>query len=350
MPFVIYALPRSRTNWLSRYLSTEGWHCGHDVMPRMRGLDDLKSWLSQDASGSVETAAAPFWRLIHKVRPDLRTVVIRRPAAEVVDSIMRQNIGYEREALTRTINRLDAALDRIESRVPGVLRVDYDRIDAACQRLCEHVGVPWDILHWRRMAATHIHGSLLADTRYVLAHRTQLERIAKMARHRIIADMRAGRVPPDGVTFQQESFDDVLRDGHHLFEEHYCQVGQSPDTIDTKLNLPLMRAVYERGCMQLTTARCNGKMFGYLITVFGPKMEYVGESEALNAAFFVSADMPGIGLRLQRASADALVQKGIDTLYMRAGIVGTGPKMGAIARRMGAYSYGEMYRLDLQGD
>jgi hypothetical protein len=316
----------------------------------MRGVDDLKSWLSQDYTGSVETAAAPFWRLPVKVWPSAKIVTIRRDPREVVASVMQQGIGHDPDKLAENIMRLDRALDRIERRMPEVLSIPYRRLDASCLKLCEYIGKPYDVLHWRRMIATHVPGSLLQDTRYVLAHKAQLERLAKMARQRIISGLRSDTVASDGVTFQQEPFDDVLRDGHELFREHYTHVGQSPDTIDEKLNLPLMRAVYERGCMQLTTARLNGRMFGYLITVFGPKMEYLGETEALNTAFYVSPDMPGIGLRLLRSSADALMQRGIDTLYMRAGIVGSGPKMGALFRRMGAYSYGEMYRLDLQGD
>ena len=30
MTFIVFAMPRSRSYWLSRFLSYEGWHCGHE--------------------------------------------------------------------------------------------------------------------------------------------------------------------------------------------------------------------------------------------------------------------------------------------------------------------------------
>ena len=58
-PFIVYALPRSRTFWLSKFLSYGGWACDHDEAVRLRGLDDMQSSLDIPMRGSVETAAAP---------------------------------------------------------------------------------------------------------------------------------------------------------------------------------------------------------------------------------------------------------------------------------------------------
>ena len=55
----------------------------------IRGLDDAQAWLSQDCTGTAETAAAPWWRLVRHYRPDIRTLVVRRPVAEVLDSLLR---------------------------------------------------------------------------------------------------------------------------------------------------------------------------------------------------------------------------------------------------------------------
>src|SRR5664279_2954834 len=122
-PFVVLAMPRSRSYWLSRFLSAGGWHCGHDELRHMRSLDDVRSWLAQPLTGTVETAAGPFWRLLMDLAPDARVVVLRRPVAEVVDSLVR--LGFERAPMVRIMTRLDAKLAQIAVRVPGCLSVSF---------------------------------------------------------------------------------------------------------------------------------------------------------------------------------------------------------------------------------
>ena len=102
-PFVVFALPRSRSFWLSRYLSCAGYHCWHEQAPHFRSLGDVQAWLSQDFTGASETTAAPFWRTIVAARPDVRVLVVRRPVGEVVDSLMRLDMrGFARSITPRS--------------------------------------------------------------------------------------------------------------------------------------------------------------------------------------------------------------------------------------------------------
>ena len=53
----------------------------------------MRAWLGQPCTGTVETAAAPFWRLLTALRPDARIVVkLRRPVPDVVASLMALNL------------------------------------------------------------------------------------------------------------------------------------------------------------------------------------------------------------------------------------------------------------------
>jgi hypothetical protein len=135
-PFVIYSLPRSRSFWTSRFLTSKGWSCGHDEARHMRSLDDLRSWLSLPRTGSVETAASPWWRLAQHIRPDIRTVVIRRPVGDVVGSLLRTGVAFDVPKLRATMLRFDAKLDQIAARVPGCLSITFDELreEAACAR------------------------------------------------------------------------------------------------------------------------------------------------------------------------------------------------------------------------
>jgi hypothetical protein len=117
-------------------------------------------------------------------------IVLRRPAADVVASLMRLQLGvFEEASLTAAMRRLDRKLDQIEACVPGVLRVEFDELadEAGCRRLWEHcLPYPFDTTWYGWVAAaTPGQYGLVAP---LAAYRPQLEN-RRLARHRIIVDM-----------------------------------------------------------------------------------------------------------------------------------------------------------------
>src|SRR5215472_6751131 len=88
-------MPRSRSKWLSQFLGYGEWQCGHDELRHCRSLDDVRSWLSQPCTGTVETAAAPFWRLLRAMAPGVRIVTVHRPVAAVAASLRRGGMQFE---------------------------------------------------------------------------------------------------------------------------------------------------------------------------------------------------------------------------------------------------------------
>jgi len=354
-PFIVFALPRSRTAWLSRFLSYREWNCGHDELRHMRSLDDVKAWFSQNYTGTVETNAAPWWRLVMKYRSDLHVAVVRRPVPEVVDSVMALDMqgvfSFDRRALAEQIMRLDAKLDQIERRVTNALSIRFDELadERTCVRLFEHcLQMPYDGAWWASLASINIQCSMPAMVRYARAYAPQMARLAAQAKQVILADM-AGHpvVVPNGVTIAEERFDVFLRDGARLFAEHSCAVGESPDSFLQK-NSPVMRAIEQRDDMQIVTARSNGRMFGYLMTILCPSLESTTIRSAIHTAFFASSEFPGLGLKLQRAALPPLRRRGVSEVFFRAGPRGSGPRTGVLYQRLGAAHDGEIYRLSLE--
>ena len=342
-PFIIYALPRSRTFWLSQFL-----RCGHDELRHIRGLDDIQSMLAM--GGSVETAAAPWWRIINHMAPTIRTAVIRRPVDDVMASLLATGVAYDVPLLERYMRRLDAKLNQIEARVSGVLSVRFDELreEGACAALFEHCTGHEIPLGWfDRMAPLRLTCDLEAVTRYFVAHLPQLERVGRLAKQRMLAKIAARPVTSDRMTFQQEPFDDFLRDAESLFGQHLIEVGEHPENWQAK-NLELMRALESIGALYVTTARSNGRMFGYLMAIVAPQFDSHHGTDAVHTLFYASPDAPGIGLKLQRASVEFLRGLGVDQVAFRAGTRGTGPKQGALFRRLGAQNVGEMFTLNLK--
>ena len=350
-PFVIFATPRSRTFWTARFLSYGGWYCGHDQIIHCRSLDDVKSWLAQPFTGTVETAGAPFWRLLRHYRPDARVAVIRRPVEEVVASFMAK--GWpDADALRRLLTRLDHKLDQILQRNADVFCATYESMqhEHVCAGLFQHClpGMAHDHAWWSFIAPQNLQLDLSVMVRYFAAHNAQIVQFAKIARHRTIALMRpADGDYNDGVTFQVEPFEDFYRDGQEMFAEHLVQVGEAPEAYLCK-NIPLYRRLDALGALQCLTARSNGRIFGYLVSIIAPSLDDPSINEAHHTLFFASPSVRNLGMRLQRAALEPLKERGAGQLFLRAGIRGSGPRLGTLYRRLGAERFGEMYRLDLE--
>jgi hypothetical protein len=343
---VVFATPRSRTKWLATFLSYADWQCGHDELRHCRSLEDVTSWLAQPCTGSVETAAAPFWRLLP---PSIRVVTLRRPVPDVVASLRRTGVAFDDAPMMAILQTVERKLDQIEARVPGVLAMTYDDLatEAGCARVFEHcLGLPHNPAWWAACDPVNIQVNFGHVVRYFVAHKPQLEKLAKTAKHRCIAAMTREPREIDGVTFQREPFRQFWGDAAPLLAEHAVEAGEAPD-YPASLNVPLMEMLDDGGMLQTITARQNGRMFGYLMTVVEPTLEDRSMLQGWHSIFYVSPDMPGLGMGLQRAAAAALRERGAKQIIMRAGHRASGPRLGAFYRRLGAEDIGKLYRLEL---
>jgi hypothetical protein len=347
--FVVFAMPRSRSAWLTRFLTYGDWQCGHDEARHCRSPDDIRAWLSQPCTGTVETAAAPFWRLLEAYAPDARIVTLRRPIPQVMASLRRAGLLFDDRVMTRVLRQIDAKLDQIEARLPNVLSVRFADLadEEVCAEIFQHC-LPYrhDPDWWQALNQQNVQINLLHLVRYCAAHEAQLAKLAKTAKHRIVANMLREPREMDGVTFQHEPFRQFYRDAEPLFAEHLAQTGQSPDAHALK-NLPLLEVLDDAGLLQIITARSNGRMFGYLMTVVGPTLDAADVLQGWHTIFFASPNMPGLGMKLQRAALTGLRERGVGEVIMRAGHRGSGPRLGAVYRRLGAEDFGQLYRLEL---
>ena len=352
MNFIVLALPRSRTTWLSRFLTYGEWSCGHEELRHLRSLDDAKAWFTQDHVGTAETLAAPWWRMLAKIAPDTKILLVRRPVGEVVNSLMAlPGLKFDRDKLTAQMTRLDRKLDQIAARLP-CLSVDYVDLDsrATCAAVFKHcLSYKLDRDHWRRWARRNVQCDMVGLMRYMNAFAPVLDRLTTIAKHQSITALQIRKpVVADGMTIQTEDFDTWIADARSLFDEHLVLVGEAPGEWEKK-NLPLMRKIYDAGSMQIMTARSNGRMFGYLMTLVAPSLTSENVTSAYNTTFYASPDAPGLGLKLQRAAMKTLRERNVDHVFMQAATRGSGPRLSTMYKRLGAQDDGQMFRLQLEG-
>lgn len=267
---------------------------------------------------------------------------------------MRASPSFDHQSIFSTISRLDKKLDQIEARCPDVLSVSFDDLkqEKLCAQVFEHC-LPYrhDPAWWASLDEVNIQCDMSAMARYVLAYREQLAKLGATAKQAMLADLMVGKKACgiEGMTIQKEDFSSFFRDGQHLFKHHLADVGENPDNAHLK-NIELMQRLDDLGNMQIITARSNGRMFGYLMTIISPSLERGGDfRSAIHTTFYASPDGPlGLGLKLQRAALAELKARGIDEVFFRAGPRGSGPKMGSLYRRLGAQDDGRLFRLSLK--
>ena len=346
-PFIVLGLPCSRTYWLSRFLSYRDWHCGHDELQHMRSLDDCRTWFTQPNVGTVETAAAPFWRLFPK---DAVVVTIRRPVDDSLASVMRIFPGIDTGAMRRTLEAVDRKLDQVEARAANVMSVRFADLknEWTCAAIFEKC-LPYqhDPDWWAALDPTVISGNLAAQARYCQAYLPQLQKLARAAKHRMLADLAPRARAPDGFTFQQEPFDEWYRDAQPLFREHMVLTGQDVDDHAMK-NLQLARWMDNAGAVQITTARSNGRMFGYCIATISPTLDAQDTLVGYLRSPFASKDFPGLGRKIVGAAIERLKRDGVADIFGQAGVRGSGHRIGSIFRRLGFEDAGELFRLNVK--
>lgn len=144
-PFIVFALPRSRTAWLARYLSYNGRLVGHDVAAKSASIAGFFHNFATDMDGTVETGAMMGWRLFREQFPEAPIAVIRRPIEDVKLSLSQFGV-VPRDG---DLEARDVFLDEIERQF-GVLTMSFRDLysNENRQRMFEHcLHRPWDP-HW----------------------------------------------------------------------------------------------------------------------------------------------------------------------------------------------------------
>ena len=181
-PFVIYALPRSRTAWLARFLSYGGWTCHHEIAIQMRSIDDVIELFSRSKTGTAETGITPGWKLLHHLVPNLRAAVIRRPVDEVVEAVLAVDVSgvatYDRAVLRRNMEYMDRCLERIAADSEALV-VNYSDLEReeTCATLFERcLPFEFDRDWWESLRAQNIQADVKSMLRYYLANREAINR------------------------------------------------------------------------------------------------------------------------------------------------------------------------------
>jgi hypothetical protein len=335
-PFVVFGLPRSRTAWLAMFLSHGGWICHHDALLGFSSVADMRALLGAPRTGTVDTMLTLAWPVIRRYFPRARFVVVKRPVAEVRESLARHDWHFPEGLLEARAKELDAIASQ-----PGTVAVSFDDLkgEAACRAVFEHcLQQPMD-RDW-------YDGLRDVDIQVSLAERKALsiERTPGLAQ--FFKEVFRLSAP---VTVQTERWaaagDEIIAASH----EHFAEVG-GYDGEEFDPNVDMIRALDQVGMLHMTTARAGNYLAGYLAFVTEPSVKNRRETNAVQSAFYVRPPWRGrTGLAMHRHAVSDLRFRGVDRLTLRAGIRGSGARQAALFRRMGAVEDGTLFNLKIGG-
>lgn len=330
-PYLILALPRSRTFWLANFLSAEApAPCGHDVLVNCRTTDDFINTMFISARGSVETAGVLGVRLWQARIPNLRIVLIRRPLADVIASLEKFSVDFDHDDLWRK----NAMLDEL-SLQPGVESIDYaDLSNNDCTdwlwEYCNETAVPAGL-------STVMQGQNLQIDMAVRLTLLQDE-APRITGLKLDLAERLGEL--DGksrLIVREESFYTCWQECDALGKLHWDEThadweASRPYNVDWNE----LEAQFRSGALHIVSARVAGKLVGYMFWHIFPDPESRGLWLANMGPWFALAGNAKAAHKLYIHSLDMLRGYGIDNAILHHRTLGRGANLDKFYLRHGA--------------
>jgi hypothetical protein len=138
----------------------------------MRSLGDFRKVFNTPNTGTAETGIAQGWWLVQHAHPGIKTIVIRRPLEDVLQSLKDLDLSgvgsFDFGKLAKLMSYSDKMLENI-SKYPGVLSLQYDDLKRmeTCKKLFEFcLPYKFDVKWWSSLKNQNIQINMKELIRY----------------------------------------------------------------------------------------------------------------------------------------------------------------------------------------
>jgi hypothetical protein len=197
LPYMVFSAGRSRTMWLSAFLTYGICVCHFEATAKVSSLSEVLTMLSIPGMGAAETLAAPAWPLLLTAEPRLRVVVVQRPIEEILASLVaatRDQIQLDLEKLRHLLAYVRRALDKL-SLQPQTLTVDFHELEReeTCAAIFEHC-LPYkhDSGWWKFLSAKNINPDVVRLAALYAQREKEILALGKECRHMMFRLGRQG--------------------------------------------------------------------------------------------------------------------------------------------------------------
>jgi hypothetical protein len=136
------------------------------------------------------------------------------------------------------------------------------------------------------------------------------------------------------IIFQKEKLSDILDEAKPLFHEHWEEIAGNKDKYPLNVNYDVYLALDKTGALHVVTARDNGKLVGYVITIVLPHLHYMDCLTAMNDILMLKKEYRRgtTGIRMLKFSEESLNERGVMRHILH---IKTCLDWGKIAERLG---------------
>ena len=120
------------------------------------------------------------------------------------------------------------------------------------------------------------------------------------------------------IEYKVETLDECLEEVKPLLEEHYELVAMYKDRVELLPDYTRYYDMEKVNMLHIVTARDEGKLIGYFISVVSPHMHYMSTKYAVNDIVFIEEAYrkTKVGLDMFKFTEEALKADGVDVIVI----------------------------------
>jgi hypothetical protein len=120
------------------------------------------------------------------------------------------------------------------------------------------------------------------------------------------------------VTYQVEKFEDIYLDIQQIFDDHWEEVALDKEAIKLNPDYDKYITLSKTGILHMVTAREDGNIIGYHISVIYPHIHYKDSLTCFTDIFFIVKEKRKgfTGIKLLKFMEESVKAKGVQKIYM----------------------------------
>jgi GNAT superfamily N-acetyltransferase len=120
------------------------------------------------------------------------------------------------------------------------------------------------------------------------------------------------------IEFAEENAHDLIEEIIPLTEEHWGEIARNKDVIKLNPNYDTYKTLQDLGMLHIVTARDEGRLIGYAITLITPNLHYSDHLFAVNDILFISKKYRGgrTGYRMFKYMEKCYRERGVSVVHI----------------------------------
>jgi GNAT superfamily N-acetyltransferase len=119
------------------------------------------------------------------------------------------------------------------------------------------------------------------------------------------------------IAYRVETIDEVLDDMRPLWDLHWDEIALDKEKVPLNPDVATFRTLEEAGLLLIITARDDGRLVGYHVSIVRPHLHYKHSLTAYADMYFLHPDYRGgmAGVKLFKYLEQELRELGVDRIY-----------------------------------